>query len=152
MALGGQHNETFQTPRPREQVVAHLLNPAAIAAAVEGLERHEVLAQSAEGLTMRFVLAAQGAAGIRFQPDYRVSWRLTADGLTWDAVEPSNLVNRGAAKITPTASGCTVAWSQAIELRIEIPRLAMPLVRPVLDAALAPALRTYVRRLAEGLR
>jgi hypothetical protein len=152
MALGGQHNETFHTPRPVDVVVAHLLHPAAIAAAVEGLERHDVLLHDADHLQMRFVLAAQGAAGIRFQPDYRVSWRRTTDGIAWDAAEPSNLVNRGTAKITATATGCTVVWSQAIELRIDIPRLAMPLVRPVLDAALAPALRTYVARLAAGLR
>jgi carbon monoxide dehydrogenase subunit G len=152
MALGGQHTETFHTPRTREAVIAHLLDPAAIAAAVEGLQRHEVLAQSANALTMRFVLAAQGAAGIRFQPDYRVSWRIDDDGVAWDAVEPSNLINRGKARITANASGCTVAWSQAIELRIDVPRLAMPLVRPVLDAALGPALRTYVARLAGGLR
>jgi hypothetical protein len=145
--LVGRHEEVFVLPGSPAAVQAHFSNLDVLVAATERLARSE---QQGDGV-VRFVLQPQGVAGFGFTPDYRVRWTTVGAEVRWEPVQPSNLLNRGAARFEAAPGGGTrVTWWQEITIQAQIPRLMMSVVQPVLDRTLVPSLRAYLATLRAG--
>jgi uncharacterized membrane protein len=145
--LGGSIDEVFHAAQELEVVKAHFADRQRIVACTDQIDRVELIGDD----TIRFLLKEQNHAGYRFQPDYRVRYRLAGDELSWEAVEPSNLKNSGRARFEREGAGTKIRFHQRIAFELPIPRMVIGLVQPVVDRILAPSLRTYVERMIASL-
>ncbi len=144
--LGGRFEEVLRSASSPEQLRARLIDRARIIAATEGVERSELIGQD----TIHLVLQEQRHAGFSFRPDYRVRYWADGDAVAWEPVQPSNLLNRGRVVVRADGAGSLAQWSQQVSFEIAIPRMVIPMIRPVIDTILAPSLRRLATQLVEG--
>lgn len=135
--LSGSFREVLRSPRPPEAVIQHLLDRDRIAAATDHVERYELVGAD----TLHYVLAEQKHGPYTFKPDYRVRYVRQGNSVVWTPVEPSNLRNKGSAKVEADGAGSKITWEQEITFDLAIPWMVLPVIRPVVDAILSPALR-----------
>lgn len=144
--FSGTVTETFTTPHPPEVVASHFADPAAMVAATDGVESHEIV----DAHTVRLTLKGQSAGKISFQPAYTV--RLTRDGLTvrWETTE-GNLDNAGSVTVSAKGDGSEVAFTETIAFDLPVPKLMRRMVQPMVNKALEPGIRGYLSAMKASL-
>ena len=142
-SFSGTVKETWRTGAAADALRARFLDLGAIAAATRDVERTEALGDG----RIRFILKTQASGPYSFTPDYTVWYRREGDDVVWTTVE-GNLKDEGRARFL--ADGAVVV-DQTITIDLPIPRLAVGLIRPVVDRALAPGVRAWQQAMVSGL-
>lgn len=142
----GTHSETRQLDVPAEQAAAHFADPNAIVAATKGVESTTI-----DGGTIQFVMEEEDHGVVKFKGAYTCTYERVDDHtVRWSSSE-GNLKQSGEATFTPTDSGCTVAYSEKVEIELGIPDMMAPMAKPLIGPMLAAEVKSYLDRLVSGL-
>lgn len=140
-SFGGSLEDTFHSTSPPEVVCAHFADLRAIAAATQDMESSQEVGVG----TLRFVLREQRQGPYRFQPEYTVRYHMAGDSVVWSTLE-GNLKSEGTARFAAASAGGTeIIYSQSIAFDLPLPRLAVPVVKPIVDRLIRPSMRAYVK-------
>lgn len=135
----GNLKQTFSTSLSADAARARFLDREHIVGTTLKLERHDF---PGEG-QVHFVLEKQVQGPYSFQPDYVVEYVADGDAVRWKTLR-GNLQNEGRATFRSTGSGCDVTVDQTITVELPIPRLAVRVVRPVVDRMMRPDMRAWI--------
>lgn len=145
-SFDGTVKETWRTGATVDALRARFLDLDAVIRATGDVQRAEVVGEG----KVRFVLKTQSSGPYSFTPDYTVWYRREGDDVVWTTTD-GNLQNQGRARFRPEGAGAAADVEQTITIELPIPRLAVGLVRPIVDRALAPGVRAWQAAMVKGL-
>lgn len=142
----GKHTETRELDVPADVAAAHFADPQAVIAATKGIESAEV-----EGGTIRFVLAEEDHGVVKFKGAYTCTYeRVDENTVRWSTSE-GNLKQSGEATFTPSASGCSLDYTEKVEIELDVPTMMVPMAKPLIGPMLGNEVKGYLDRLLANL-
>ncbi len=146
--IPGTHEETFEVDAEYEAVRDFFCDPAEFHAAFTELERAEEI----EDGVWRWVLNERTEKGLKFQPDYTVSYTRRDNVLTWETVD-GNLRTQGRCEVRDTSPRPTVDYSETIETELPIPKITVRVFQPIVAREVKKGIVDYLqvsRKILEG--
>lgn len=142
----GTHNETRTVNKSIEQVKAHFAALDTIIANSADVETATV-----DGDTVHFVLKAQDHGVVKFQGNYKATFVLAGDTLTWTSAEDGNTKQSGSATFASVDGGTEVVYTETVAIDLDIPAMMAPMVKPMIGAMLGSEIKGYVKRMSDAL-
>lgn len=141
--IEGTHEETFTVDAPYADVVDYFCDPAKFKAAFSQMESGEEVSDG----VWHWVLEEKNEGGIKFKPDYTVTYERDGDALQWSTQEGCNMTSTGRTELTDLGGGQTeVAYRETIATDLPIPRLAAKLFRPIVSREIARGVGDFLER------
>ena len=142
----GTHTDTRQLDVPADRAAAHFADPKAILGATKGVESSTV-----EGGTIQFVLEEEDHGVVKFKGAYTCTYERVNDTTVRWSTSEGNLKQSGEATFTETDTGCTLEYSEKVELDLAIPDMMAPMARPVVGPMLAAEIKGFLDRMLSTL-
>ncbi|MBT3222655.1 MAG: hypothetical protein HN348_26570, partial [Proteobacteria bacterium] len=103
--------------------------------------------------TINFLLAAQNLGVLEFQAKYSCRYFFAdKNTLIWEPVGEGNTFQSGKAIFQSTPDGQTeIAYTETVEMEIELPALMVPMLNPVFTHAVVSAIKNYLKLMIESL-
>lgn len=137
----GEYKVTTDIAVPAERALEWFSNPDIARPALGQLASLDKVGDS----TWRYVLTERNEKGIRFQPDYTVTYKVNGDLITWTTKDGCNLITTGSAKVTGSGDSCTVEYHEKIKTEIPVPRLLAGFVRGLVSKEVSSGIAAYVK-------
>lgn len=137
----GEHRTTETIQAPADKVLAWFGNPEIFKAAIGDLQTLDKVDDN----TWRFVLTERSEKGIRFQPDYTVTYTTDGDTVRWKTREGCNMLTTGEARVTAAGDGARVEYFESIRTEIPVPKLLASFARGLVSKEVSKGISSYVR-------
>ncbi len=132
-----------------EQIAEALTVPERIRAAMgDEIESGEKV----DAQTVHWVRKPVEEKGVKFRADYVVHYEFDGrDKVTWKTVGTGNMRSNGEARLSPTADGTRVEYSESIECDMEVNRILGAVLRPIVERKIKSGVGDYLARVKAGL-
>ncbi|MCO4745026.1 MAG: hypothetical protein KC912_09575 [Proteobacteria bacterium] len=142
----GTHSETRTLNKPLDAVKSHFASLETIIANSADVETATV-----DGNTVHFVLEAQDHGVVKFQGNYKATFTLDGDTLTWGPEGEGNTKQSGTASFKAVDGGTEVTYTETVGIDLDIPAMMAPMVKPMISAMLGSEIKGYVKRMSDAL-
>lgn len=140
-------NRVFQVPADPAQVYAWLSQPEMLQQAMVDVERCEILADD----RVHWVLKERVDQGIRFQPDFVVTYSGNGSNHVSCRFVEGNMANEWDAWITPAPEGSQISYRESIEPDLPITALMARLITPLVVKELRNDVDQFLDRVRQQL-
>lgn len=141
----GSHAEKRTVAAPLDAVRAHFADPNTILAHTKDVESGTV-----DDRTIHFVMKEEDHGIMKFQADFRCTYTLDGDVLSWETHE-GNLKQTGTATFAADGAGTVVDYTEKVEVDLGVPAMAAPMLKPVIGAMLSSEIKGFFDRMAKSV-
>jgi hypothetical protein len=142
----GTHSDTFTVPNAIDSTRHHFSDLSTIAAHTEGLSSHEI-----DGTTLHFVLALQDHGVVKFQGDYRCTYTLDGDTLSWCSAG-GNTDQSGEIRFRAVDGGTEVSYTETVKVDLDLAAPMAMMLKPVMGPMLVHEIKGFVKRMTRSLK
>lgn len=148
MKYQGEFSETFQVAASPDRVRQQFLDLDQVIAHYGDLDS----ADRVDDQTLRFVLTEQNQGVFTFQGRYDCRYQPQGDdGVSWDSVPTDDANIETTGKLTvregDSPGSSVLDYSASMTLDIEVNKMLAPMLKPVVEAAIAHQMKDYVKRM-----
>ncbi len=144
----GTYNARRELGVSAEAAAAHFADPAQIVAATKGVAKADV-----DGASIAFELEEEDYGVVSFKAVYTCTYTREGTTVRWSTADGANLKQSGTAAFTPTAdgAGCTLEYTETVEVQVPIPAMMAPALKPMVAPMLEKEVEGYLERLLQAL-